>query len=244
MPRALKDMAGKRIGILAVIQRAENRGKSVYWLCRCDCGVVKEMAASALRSGITVSCGCHRRKVAAENARKLSLSHGKSRTLLYRVWQSFRDRCNNPGAQAYEHYGARGISVCPEWEDFIAFEAWAFSSGYKAGLTLDRIDNDKGYGPENCRWATMAQQNNNKRTNHFLTHNGKTKTISEWSRETGLKIPTIHSRLRSGLPTSQVLDPALKGNYRHKNFRGFPKTRAKTRNAHHPADGHKKEARA
>ncbi len=239
--RALKNRAGWRVGMLTVLYRGDSRGKSTYWVCRCDCGTIKEVAASTLKPGNTASCGCHRRKVSAELARNLSLTHGKSRTLLYRVWQSLRDRCNNSQAQAYAGYGARGITVCREWEDFTVFESWATLSGYKHGLTIDRVDNDKGYSPDNCRWTTMAQQNNNRRSSVYLTHNGETKTIADWSRGTGLNRHTIHSRLRAGLPIDRVLDSALYGNYRNDKFLGFQKTRPKRRTANNPIGDHKQE---
>jgi len=204
MSRKLIDMTGKRTGMLTVVRRAEGRGKSVYWLCRCDCGTEKEMAASSLKSG-TVSCGCHRRKVSSGLCGKLNLSHGKSRTKLYRVWVCMRDRCNNPNANAYPGYGGRGITICEEWEDFPAFESWALSSGYAPGLSIDRKDNDKGYAPDNCRWATQREQSNNRRSNRHLSLNGKTMTVSEWSRELGINRSTIHSRLRAGLPVAEAL---------------------------------------
>lgn len=225
MSRALRDRSGERLGRLTVLARAESRGKSTYWLCRCDCGVEKEMAASALKG--SVSCGCYRREMASIAMRRMSLSHGKSRTRLYRVWQSFRDRCNNPNAQAYENYGGRGITVCESWDDFLVFEAWALSSGYKKGLSLDRIDNDKGYSPGNCRWATMRQQSNNRRSSMLIAYNGESLSATEWSRKLGIKKATIFSRIRAGLPVEEVLSPVLKGNYRHDSFKGYSGKRSK-----------------
>ena len=208
MPRKLKDMSGERIGMLTVLRRAENRNKSVYWLCRCDCGEEKEMAASSLRDGLTRSCGCHRKRVSATLCQSLNLSHGKSQTPLYRVWANMNYRCNNPSAKAYPHYGGRGITVCCEWQDFNAFHKWAMSSGYRPGLSIDREDNDGDYSPDNCRWANAVEQGNNRRNCRHMEFRGQRKTLAEWAREIGVSRSTLASRIRAGLDVEQVLKEA------------------------------------
>jgi hypothetical protein len=115
---------------------------------------------------------------------------------LYNSWKHMKERCYNPKCHDYCHWGGRGITVCEAWRDeFLAFKEWALANGYKDGLTIDRIDNNGNYEPSNCRWATKKEQSNNRRSLHHLTYNGATKTITEWSRETGLNITTILMRL-------------------------------------------------
>jgi hypothetical protein len=147
--------AGQRFGRLTAIKSVGVRkGK---WQARCDCGAVVIVGASRLRSGHVRSCGCLRPDELGNRRRKHGESHGPSR--LYRIWASIRCRTrnmNNP------YYGGRGIKVCPEWDDFLAFRAWALSHGYRSVLSIDRKDNDQGYSPGNCRWATAKQQANNR----------------------------------------------------------------------------------
>jgi hypothetical protein len=131
-----------------------------------------------LKSGKINSCGCLRRELISKN----NTTHGCSNTKLYNIWIAFRKRCNNPNDPAFRNYGGRGICYSPEWDDYKAFCEWAYKSGYQqdAGLTLERIDVNKGYTPDNCCWASMKRQSNNKRNNLYLTMDGETHTLSEW----------------------------------------------------------------
>ena len=133
--------------------------------------------------------------------------HGQKKTPLYRVWCAMKERCNNPHNKRYERYGGRGITVCDEWaESFESFRTWANANGYEKGLTIDRIDNEKGYGPDNCRWATRAQQNRNYSRNHFLTYNGVTMCVTDWGMYLGINPTTILYRLKSGKTVSEALN--------------------------------------
>lgn len=122
--------------------------------------------------------------------------HGGKGTKLYEIWCSMKARCYNPNLKVYRHYGGRGISVCEEWlHDFVPFEKWAVANGYKEDLSLDRIDNNKGYSPDNCRWATRVQQANNQRTTIKIAYNGETKTLHEWAVVLGIKPATLYYRI-------------------------------------------------
>ena len=134
-------------------------------------------------------------------------SHGMAKTPLHNKWMSMKERCNNPHSKSYSRYGGKGIRVCQEWqESFHSFYEWAMASGYQPGLTIDRIDNSKGYSPGNCRWATTKQQNRNYSRNHLITYKGKTKCVADWSEETGIKGSTILFRLNAGKTLDEVFD--------------------------------------
>ena len=160
---------GQRFGRLVALSKANsyvapNGRKSAKWLCKCDCGEFVEILATSLVRGHTRSCGCLARDVSFLSATK----HGREGTRLYDVWTNMKQRCGNPQNPRFSDYGGRGITVCEEWLDFSNFASWADSSGYDEtagrGLcTLDRIDNDRGYSPDNCRWVDMHEQRMNQR---------------------------------------------------------------------------------
>ena len=146
-----------------------------------------------------------------QRAREANTTHGYSargkKARLYRIWTNIKSRCTNPNVTAFKDYGGRGITVCDAWlDDFAAFRDWAEANGYSDELTLERIDNDEGYAPGNCRWATQSEQNNNSRRNRILEHDGTRHTIAEWSRITGLSRDTIRLRIdRRGWSVSDAL---------------------------------------
>ena len=167
----LIDLSGQKFHRLTVVKRhpENNKQNKPMWVCKCDCGKVVIVTGSDLKSGNTKSCGCLDKEV----GKKKLTTHGYSKTRLYRVWTSMKDRCHNPNNKRYNDYGGRGIFVCDEWRhDFVAFREWAYQNGYDDSVpfgqcTIDRANNNDGYTPYNCVWSTLSQQAHNKRnTSH------------------------------------------------------------------------------
>lgn len=190
------DLTGKRFGRLVVIEE-DNFIKydRPRWLCRCDCGKEVVVRANSLRRGGTMSCGCAKK----EHARALSesrITHGQSKSRIYNIWFSMKSRCYKVKDHSYSRYGGRGIIVCDEWRNnFQSFYDWAIANGYHEDRSIDRINNNGNYCPENCRWVDFNVQNNNTNRNHYVTYNGETLTIAQWSKKRGINKNTLHSRL-------------------------------------------------
>ena len=190
------DLTGKKFGHLTVLEKAGSDPKRAEWrwLCKCECGNLTIVPSYRLRHGGVTSCGCH------QYDRDFCSKNAKNYPRLYRIYRGMKTRCTNPKYQYWDRYGGRGISICDEWQNFDNFCDWALSSGYEESkrhpaLSIDRIDVDKGYSPDNCRWATATQQANNTSRNHLISAFGKTMTIAEWARETGIKDHTIYHRV-------------------------------------------------
>jgi hypothetical protein len=171
---------------------------SDYVKCKCECGVEREIKIYHLLNGVSKSCGCLQREIMVQLGRKLLTKHNGSKTKLFRVWVKMRQRCNNQYDDSYNYYGAKGITVCPEWESFEEFRKWALGNGYSECLTIDRIDGNKNYEPSNCRFVDMTAQNNNKSNNIQITINGTTKTLVEWCRHYGVNYKAAWSRYARG----------------------------------------------
>jgi hypothetical protein len=200
------NLENQRYGRAIVLKRVENKGRYVRWLCKCDCGNEFIALTIHLRSGAVKSCGCLRREVAIEKSKTINTKHGKHKTRLYKIWAAIKGRCFNKNNSAYKNYGARGITICDEWiNNYPAFEKWAIDHGYNDSLTIDRIDVNGNYCPENCRWATRREQQNNRRVNHFLEYHGKKKTIAEWARTLNISSKRIYERLSRGWSTKNAL---------------------------------------
>ena len=185
-----------------VLKRAENSsGNKVRWKCLCDCGSTKILYGMNLRMGRTTSCGCLQRKYLSAG---MTTQTKKER--LYNIWCSMRKRCQNPKEKSYKNYGGRGITVCKEWDcSFVAFRSWALSHNYDNAKTLDRIDVNGNYTPENCRWVDMAIQNRNKRNNISIAYAGKTMCLFDWAEEVGIGRQTLTYRLKAGWPIDRAL---------------------------------------
>lgn len=193
------DLTGQRFGRLTVSRRDANSGNQPKWLCRCDCGGERIVFGVNLRFGRTNSCGC----IVVENNK--AMSTGRQEYMrAYRIWGGMKQRCLNSSHHAYPDYGGRGIGVCQRWAaDFGAF--LEDMGDAPAGLTLDRIDNDRGYEPGNCRWATRKEQCRNKRNNIALTFRGRTQKIFDWASELGIPRKRIYDRLIHGWTIERAL---------------------------------------
>lgn len=199
--REFVDLTGQMFGRWEVLGLAEPKVDSSgreyeTWTCRCSCEkhTIKDVYVQHLIHGNSQSCGCMRDEITGNNFR----THGKTETRLYNIWCMMKARCYKPSNHAYARYGGSGITICDEWHNFSTFEKWAIENGYNEHLTIDRIDNDLGYSPENCRWATYKEQANNTSKTIRLTVDGQTKTASEWSDVYGVPLYEIRFRLKHG----------------------------------------------
>ena len=205
------DITGKRYGHVVVISRHGRKYGRIAWLCKCDCDNELIATTDELRRGYVVSCGCQR----AKTMHDISYKHGMTGTRLFKIWSCMKQRCLNPNYNQFYLYGGRGITICSEWEnDFPAFAEWAKNNGYNDTLTIDRIDCNKGYCPDNCRWVTYKSQANNKRNNRKLTYKNETHTISEWAEIKGISYSCLKSRIKLGWDVEDALEKPVRWNCR------------------------------
>lgn len=186
-PRPFKDLTGQTFGRLTVVRRVEG-GNSTMFLCACSCGNTKIIASSSLSNGATTSCGCFFTEVMTTHGQTV----GRKKAPEYRAWQDMWARCTKPSHPSYSFYKDR--TPPDDWKDFTVFLAHVGPKP-SPNHSLDRTDNTKPYGPGNVRWATKIEQDSNKSTNHYLTHNGKTQTMSQWARDLGMKLETLTGRI-------------------------------------------------
>jgi len=217
MPKLI-DLTGVKFGRLTAIERSDNRvlpcGQQVtMWKCICDCG--KEIITSAhnLRTGHTQSCGCYNiDKIIDRNTK-----HNHSSERLYKIWNRIIGCCYNKNRDSYQYYGGIGIQVCDEWKnDYMAFREWAYSNGYDENAlfhecTIDRIDVNGNYCPENCRWVDFRTQSNNKSTTFYVEYKGQKKSIAEWSQIVGIDRKVLYSRIHySNWPVERAMETPVK----------------------------------
>jgi len=164
--RNLIDLTGQRFNRLIVLHDTEKKsGSNRIWLCQCDCGRLTEVRGDNLRSDRIKSCGCFRKEIAKEIAKKFMTIHGDAkRARLYRIWGNMKARCYNPNSANYKRYGGKGIKICNKWKNnYLAFKLWALANGYQEGLTIDRINSNGNYCPENCHWVSMFENLKNRK---------------------------------------------------------------------------------
>ena len=194
---SLKDLTGQRFGRLTVIKRVENKGNQPRWLCQCECGNQTVVAGRHLRNGEVRSCGC----LVKEKNSTLHTKHGMEGTKIYHVWCGIKNRCFNSNEKAYKHYGGRGITIFAEWiDDFQKFYDYVSKLPHygEDGYSIDRIDNNGNYEPDNLRWADDKTQHRNKRDNHLVQYGDRWVTIAEASEITGIPYKTLWQRLKRG----------------------------------------------
>ena len=213
----LFDLKGMKFGRLMVIERDNSKnGDKVFWKCICDCGVEKSVASANLRSGHTTSCGCKRAETEAKHFSDPTPLK-KENQRLYSIWKSMRARCGSEKHKEYHNYGGRGIRICDAWlgrAGFANFVCWSLENGYREDLTIDRIDFNGNYCPENCRWVPHKVNQNNKRDNRYIEINGEIMTLSQWADAYGLTQCELKRRIDYlGLPVEIAI-----------SYSGLPKT--------------------
>lgn len=189
----LIDLTGRRFGRLLVVNRAnKNSFGEALWECQCDCGNSHIAKGSSLRRGKCLSCGCYQRECIS----KAHTKHNMYGTRLYHIWSGMIQRCTNPNNSKYKNYGKRGIKVCDEWKDFSNFYKWASATNYAENLTIDRVDVNGNYTPDNCRWTTINIQENNRTNNFVISICGTSHTLAEWCRIYHISYSTVQERIR------------------------------------------------
>lgn len=208
--RLFNNLINKKFGRLTVLEKTnERKNKKVIWLCKCTCGNVKTVRSTDLVSGNIVSCGCLQKELLKNG---LSKKHGMSKTPTYETWFCMKNRCNNPKDARYKDYGGRGIKVCKKW---YKFENFYEDMGVRPkNKTIDRINNNRGYEPSNCKWSTRAEQSNNMRSNRYICYKENIKTMSEWSRCLGIKLTTLRQRIKSGWSVEKMFNKKVRNKKR------------------------------
>ena len=190
-------MSGMRFSKLTVLYRSADRGRGkkpiTKWVCQCDCGNLSTVRTACLLNGHKSSCGCRHKK------------HGYShRERLYSVWENMRRRCFDRRNKRWNNYGGRGIRVCSEWNDYRVFREWALSHGYHEGLTIDRVDVNGDYSPENCRFADAKTQANNTTRNRYIEYNGTMYTMAQLADHLGLSYASLQHRIERGWSMERI----------------------------------------
>lgn len=206
------DITGMQFGYWTVLRKDDTHpgSRNSFWICRCKCGTEKPVMRFTLINGASQSCGCK----PSEKLKGINSTHGMSDTRIYHEWLSMRRRCRNPNGRFAACYYLKGIRVCEEWDnDFVAFYDWAMANGYADDLTIDRIDNSKGYSPENCRWVPMADQQKNKTNTVYVEYKGEMWCLRTLCIALGVSYNRAYNRYRKAkrrneeLPVDKLLEP-------------------------------------
>ena len=228
---------GDHFGRLTVIgfaghSRTKSGKSKLLVKCKCSCGNVIITPSNNLITGDTKSCGCYSKDIAREShlGKSYNYKHGGTmyNSRLYKVFSAMHQRCENPNCDHYDRYGGRGIYICKEWSGengFFNFREWAMNNGYnpdapKGECTINRIDNDGPYSPDNCEWVNMKTQINNTSINRYITYNGETHTVSDWANILGIKFSTLENRLCNGWPIEKALSTKAEKNITFINYNG------------------------
>lgn len=204
-----KDIVGMKFGRLTVIKLAYTKRASkilYYYLCKCDCGNEHIVLKSSLLNGLTRSCGCYNTEIRAEKFRQRA-KHHMTDTRLHRIWEKMKGRCYCKTNPSYKNYGARGIAICDEWKnDFKTFYNWSINNGYQDDLSIDRINVNSNYEPNNCRWVNQKTQQRNRRNNKLITYNNETHCLFEWAEIYGINPKLLSQRLiRDKMPFGNAI---------------------------------------
>lgn len=226
-----KDLTGMTFGRWTVVSRANNHsGAGVRWACQCSCGTQRDVIGLSLTSGASKSCGCLHKEIMSTMLSERNTTHGRSHSRTYSIWESMKKRCRDPKNTSYRYYGAIGITVCNRWvESFAAF--FEDMGECPDSMSLDRVDPSIGYVKENCRWADVTTQANNRRSNRHITHSGETLTHAQWSRKLGGCALLVQQRLRCGWSETQAVTIPIATDGKHIRFNGdhgCPATEAST----------------
>lgn len=208
MSKRTKNLIGQRFGRWVVLEFAGYKNNKAHWFCKCDCGKEKIVCGKNLTLGKTKSCGClHNEQLVEYFTKHGARSKEKDKTeRLYFTWKNMKSRCFNSSSKYYHRYGGRGINICDEWKNsYVAFKEWAISSGYSEKLTIERIDNNGIYCPENCRWATVKEQSRNRSTNIFLEYKGKTYILKDLATALGVDRKKLKRRIDNGMTVEQAI---------------------------------------
>jgi hypothetical protein len=201
-----KDLLGMVFGRLTVIEESgRNALSSVLWKCVCTCGNEVVVLSGSLLSGATTSCGCYGQEQRTKGAVAALTKHGKTGSKVYSAWQGMSTRCYYENCVEYHNYGGRGITVCTRWRE--SFENFYADMGDPPSkeYSIDRIDNDGNYEPENCRWATRKEQSRNRQNNRVITFGGLSMIAADWAEALNLPVGTVYYRLRKGLSPEEIL---------------------------------------